>query len=93
MFSHDVTLEFAYPSPRVARLVEEAVALETAALEDDRSRTTLERDGRHLTLGIQATDLTALRAACNTWCTLVDVAEQSAAIGRRRGYLDHHFNE
>lgn len=64
-----------------ARLVAASLAPEAADLGDDRSRTTLERDGTHLAIGIEAADLVALRAAANTWSGLLEtaVATESAA--------------
>lgn len=81
MFSHDATLEYTYETPTRARAIENAVAQEIGEIDDERSRTTLEHSDRALTIEIIAKDLTALRAALNTWMTLVDVAEQSARIG------------
>ena len=83
MFSQDATLEFVYDDPSRARIVTEAVAREVGEIDDERSRTTIERDGAVVTLEIAAQDLTALRAALNTWFTLVDVAERTAEIGDR----------
>ncbi|MHC3437231.1 KEOPS complex subunit Pcc1 [Natrialbaceae archaeon A-gly3] len=83
MFSQDVTLEFAYDDQARARLVSEAVSREVGEIDDERSQTTIERDGSVVTLEIDARDLIALRAALNTWCTLVDVAERTAEVGDR----------
>jgi KEOPS complex subunit Pcc1 len=78
---HAATLTFTYDTDSRARIVERSVAREVAALADDRSRATLDRDGTHVTITIAARDLTALRAATTTWTTLVDVAERAAAVG------------
>ncbi|WP_049926450.1 KEOPS complex subunit Pcc1 [Halopiger goleimassiliensis] len=81
MSSHDATLEFDYEDASRARLVAESVAREVGEIDDDRSRTTIERDGACVRITIDAADLIALRAALNTWFTLVDVAERSADVG------------
>ncbi|WP_121742673.1 KEOPS complex subunit Pcc1 [Natronorubrum halophilum] len=81
MSSHDATLEFSYETPSCARIVAESVAREIGEIDDERSRTTVERDGSVVRIEIAAADLIALRAALNTWFSLVDVAERTAAIG------------
>ncbi|MCU4740138.1 KEOPS complex subunit Pcc1 [Halobacteria archaeon AArc-m2/3/4] len=81
MFSHDTTLEFDYDSPARARLVAESVAREVGEIDDERSQTAISRDGQTVTLEIRARDVTALRAALNTWFSLVDVAERVGEIG------------
>ncbi|WIV65733.1 KEOPS complex subunit Pcc1 [Natrialbaceae archaeon AArc-T1-2] len=83
MFSHDATLEFAYEEETRARVVYDAVAREIGEIDDERSRARIDRDGPVLTLAVDARDRTALRAALNTWCTLIDVAERSTALGGR----------
>ncbi|ADB60369.1 Protein of unknown function DUF2144 [Haloterrigena turkmenica DSM 5511] len=81
MPSHDATLEFDYETPSRARLVAESVAREIGEIDDERSQTTIDRDGSVVRIEIDAADVIALRAALNTWFTLVDVAEQAADIG------------
>ena len=81
MSSFDATLEFDYESGSRAELVAESVAREVGEIDDDRSRTTIEREGSLVRLDIVAADAVALRAAINTWFTLVDVAERSADVG------------
>ncbi|GAB3672258.1 KEOPS complex subunit Pcc1 [Halopiger thermotolerans] len=81
MSSHDATLEFDYESPDRARIVAESVAREIGEIDDDRSQTTLEREGATVRIAIDAADVVALRAALNTWFSLVDVAERTAAVG------------
>ncbi|ELZ25339.1 KEOPS complex subunit Pcc1 [Natrinema limicola] len=81
MSSHDATLEFDYESPSRAELVAASVAREIGEIDDDRSRTTLERDGARVYIEIDADDVIALRAALNTWFSLVDVAERTADAG------------
>ncbi|WP_255193792.1 KEOPS complex subunit Pcc1 [Natronobeatus ordinarius] len=82
MFFHDATLEFVYDDETTARVVADSVAREVGEIDDERSRTTIERDGKTVTLAIDARDVTALRAALNTWVTLLDVAEGSESLGR-----------
>ena len=81
MASHDATLEFDYETPSRARLVADSVAREIGEIDDERSRTTIDRDGATVRIDIHATDVIALRAALNTWFTLVDVAERTAQLG------------
>lgn len=81
MSSHDATLEFEYETPSRARLVAESVTREIGEIDDERSRTTIERDGSRVAIEIDAADVIALRAALNTWFTLVDVAERTADVG------------
>ncbi len=83
MSSHDATLELDYESASRARLVAASVAREIGEIDDDRSQTTLDRDGERLVLEIDAADAVALRAALNTWLSLVDVAERTADAGER----------
>ncbi|QCW04031.1 KEOPS complex subunit Pcc1 [Natrinema pallidum] len=81
MSSHDATLEFDYETPSRAELVAASVAREIGEIDDERSRTTLERDGSCVRIEIDAEDVVALRAALNTWFSLVDVAERTADAG------------
>ena len=75
--AHDATLSVTYTDERRARAVADAVAVEAGAIADvdDRSRATVERDDRLVRVRVDADDLVALRAACNTWMRLVRVAE------------------
>lgn len=79
--SHTVSFSLAYADERRAEVVERSVAPEIHDLGDDRSRATLHREGRTLELAVDARDLTALRAASNTWCSLLSVAEDVAETG------------
>ncbi|TYL40437.1 KEOPS complex Pcc1-like subunit [Natronococcus pandeyae] len=81
MDSHDATLEFEYETPSRARIVAESVAREIGEIDDERSRTTITRDGSVVFLEITAADVVALRAALNTWFSLIDVAERTANVG------------
>ncbi|SEW00789.1 KEOPS complex subunit Pcc1 [Natrinema salifodinae] len=81
MSSHDATLEFDYESASRARLVADSVAREIGEIDDDRSQTTINRDGERVLIEIDAADVVALRAALNTWFSLIDVAERTADAG------------
>jgi KEOPS complex subunit Pcc1 len=70
---------------RRARVVADAVGVEVGGIDDDRSRATVRREGRTVIVEIEADDLIALRAACNTWTRLVGVAEAACALGAGRG--------
>ncbi|ELY43331.1 KEOPS complex subunit Pcc1 [Natronorubrum sulfidifaciens] len=83
MFSHDATLEFEYETPSRARLIADSVRREIGEIDDDRSQTTIEHRQTVVCIDIAAADVIALRAAINTWFTLVDVAERTATIGER----------
>lgn len=72
---HDVSLDFEYDDQHRARLVGRSIRPEIGEIDDERSQTTLTRDGGTLSVHIEAEDLVALRAAMNTWLTLLDVAE------------------
>jgi KEOPS complex subunit Pcc1 len=76
---HEASLSFEYDSAAQARRVERAIAPELGDIEDDRSGVAARRDGACLELTVEATDLVALRAAANTWLSLVTVAER---VGR-----------
>lgn len=77
---HDATLSVTYDDERRARTVADAIAVEAGAIADvdARSRAAVEREGRRVSVRIDAADLVALRAACNTWSRLVSVAEELA---------------
>lgn len=81
MFSHGTTLEFDYESDARATLIAESVTREIGEIDDDRSRTTISRSDQTVCIEINARDVIALRAALNTWFTLVDVAEETATVG------------
>ncbi|RQG87073.1 KEOPS complex Pcc1-like subunit [Natrarchaeobius halalkaliphilus] len=81
MTSHDATLEFEYGCASTARTVAESVRLEIGDIDDDRSRTAIERTDSTVRLEVAADDAVALRAALNTWFSLVDVAEQAGTLG------------
>ena len=79
-YPHAVSLSFDYDDERRARLVADAVAVETGEIDDDRSTATVSRDGRTLRVEVFARDLVALRAGANTWLRLVRTAEDVCAL-------------
>ena len=80
---HSATFSLEYDSEPHARTVADSLGQEVGEIDDDRSRTALERDGRTLSVRIEACDLVALRAAMNTWLSLADVAESTVRVGTR----------
>ncbi|WP_436909209.1 KEOPS complex subunit Pcc1 [Halosimplex marinum] len=76
---HEAVFDCEYPDAERARRVERSVAVEAGDIEGDRTTATLERDGPTLTVTVAAADLVALRAGCNTWLSLVAVAEDCGA--------------
>ena len=75
---HRTRFSLDYDDERRARIVETSIAREVGEIDDDRSRTSLSRDGRTVEIVVEAADLVALRAACNTWLSLAGVAEETA---------------
>ena len=83
-FVHETTLALSYSDSDRARIVERSVRQEVGEIQGDRSATTVSRDGETVTVTVEAADLIALRAALNTWLSLVDVAERAMASGDGR---------
>jgi KEOPS complex subunit Pcc1 len=67
-----------YPDEPVARRVERSLRPEIGDIDGDRTTAELAREGATLRVIVQADDLVALRAGCNTWLTLASVAETAA---------------
>jgi len=82
-FRHDLTLTARYDDPTRARTVERSLSQEVGEIDDERSQTALDRNGADLTIRVAAADLVALRAAANTWQSLLSVAESAASLGER----------
>jgi KEOPS complex subunit Pcc1 len=80
---HNAVFEFSYPSERRAEAIERAIGPEVGEIEGDRSRASVTREGRTVLVTVEATDLVALRAGINTWCSLVSVAERVAESANR----------
>ena len=80
---HEAVFEVDYRDAEEARRVERSVGVEVGDIEGDRTTATLDRDGETLSVTVSASDLVALRAGCNTWLSLVTVAERcSCALPR-----------
>jgi len=75
----EAILEVPCEDSDTARQVARSLAPEAGAIDDDRSRVRLARDGDTVEVTVTATDLTALRAGLNTWFRLVGVAERAGA--------------
>ncbi|WP_132056987.1 KEOPS complex subunit Pcc1 [Halorussus amylolyticus] len=74
---HDAAFRFEYETPARARVVARAVSQEVGEIGGDRSVATVERDESAVVVRVAADDLVALRAGCNTWQSLVSVAERT----------------
>jgi len=74
---HDAVLSFEYDTAQRARRIERSVRPEIGQIGGDRTTATLRREGTIVIVEITAADLVALRAGCNTWTTLVSVAEHT----------------
>ena len=78
--THTAVFSLEYATPEYAQRVERAIAPEVGDIDDDRSQTSLSSTGRTLEISIEARDIVALRAALNTWFSLVAVAEQAGDV-------------
>jgi KEOPS complex subunit Pcc1 len=78
---HDAVLSFEFLDAERARRVERSVRPEIGEIGGDRTTASLRREDATVTVEIAAADLVALRAGCNTWSTLVSVAERAGATG------------
>ena len=78
--NHEAVLSFAYESPEAAHRVADAIDPELSAIDDERSRVRADRQRAELELTVEARDPVALRAALNTWCSLVSVAESAGDV-------------
>lgn len=82
-FVHEATYTFSYESTSDATRIELSLRPELGEIDERRSTVSLTRDDETLEISVEATDLVALRAASNTWLTLVDVAETISNTGNR----------
>ncbi len=73
---HEATLSFEYDSATRACHIERAIGPELGDIDDDRSSVSAHRTGSRLELAVEADDLIALRAATDTWLSLVTTAER-----------------
>ena len=76
---HRTVFTLAYADAEQADRIARSLAPELDAIDGDRTTATLSREEGTLTLTIEAADLVALRAGCNTWATLTTVAERAGA--------------
>ena len=77
---HDATLSFEYESSARARAVSRSISQEVGEIDGDRSAATVERHDDRVVVRVVADDLVALRAGCNTWGSLVEVAERTTEL-------------
>ncbi|PSQ49252.1 hypothetical protein BRD15_03805 [Halobacteriales archaeon SW_6_65_15] len=77
---HDATLSFEYESSARARAVARSISQEVGEIDGDRSAATVERHDDRVVVRVVAADLVALRAGCNTWGSLVEVAERTTEL-------------
>ena len=82
---HETVLTFDYDDPGAARLVATSLRQDVGEIDDDRSTASIERTAATVRVRVEAADLTALRAALNTWGSLVTVAERTRAVARVGG--------
>jgi len=81
---HTAEIRFQYDTPDTAELVAEAVGQELGEIDGGRATASISREGSQLSVGVDADDLVALRAALNTWGTLLEVAERTVEAGSSR---------
>ncbi|MHA1215917.1 MAG: KEOPS complex subunit Pcc1 [Candidatus Thorarchaeota archaeon] len=74
-----VVLHIDLESEEMARTVFEALAPETHAAPSERARTKIEIQGTTIVLHIEAGDLTALRAAMNSFLSWVSACQRAVA--------------
>lgn len=84
MASHETILAFEYDDERRASIVTRSVRGEVGEIAGDRTRACVEHEGRVVEIRIEASDLVALRAGINTWCSFVDVAGRVVALAGDR---------
>ena len=78
--AHETALHFSHSSDRRAAVIAASLDQEVGEIDDDRSAVSIDRSETDIVVTIEATDLTALRAAITTWIGLVDVAESVGSI-------------
>jgi len=81
---HSAGLCFTYPTVKDAQRVARSIRIEVDELDDDRSTVAVDREETELAVKVTAADLVALRAAINSWCRYVSVAEQVAGCASAR---------
>jgi KEOPS complex subunit Pcc1 len=81
VLSHHTLLTFEYGDERRASIVAASVMHEAGDIDGDRTRVSVTHETSVVEIDLEATDPVALRAAINTWCSLIEVAETVAALG------------
>ncbi|KPN30382.1 KEOPS complex Pcc1-like subunit [Halolamina pelagica] len=84
MTAHTATLSISFDSPDRARRVAESLTPEVGGVDDDRATAGVTRDGDTVSVTVEATDLTALRAGTTSWSRLLTVAEAVTEAGAQR---------
>ena len=79
---HTLTISSSH-AEAVASNIRKSLAVEANDLHDDRSRTTVQGTGSEVEITISAADFVAMRAALNTWCGLLAVAEEAHLVSTR----------
>lgn len=78
--THTVRFQFVFADVHRARIVRDAIQVEVGGVDDDRAGVTVSRAADTVSIEIQAEDFRALRAGCNSWMRLIDVAETVSAL-------------
>jgi len=74
---HEAVFFLEYDSQAAASRVARAIEPELGGIDDDRSSVRSEQTGETVQVTVDAADPVALRAATNTWLSLIRVAEQA----------------
>lgn len=83
--AHQIVFDLEYKTSEQAHVIYQSVAQEIGEIDDDRSKTVIDLNGSSIEVTIVATDLVALRAAANTWLSLIEVAENSFSVSENPG--------
>ncbi len=81
-FAHHIKFDLEYDSSEMARIIYRSVGQEIGEIDDDRSETAVTQEDNTVKISIDAADLVALRAASNTWLSLIEVAEDTTSIAK-----------
>lgn len=75
---HEARLVFSYSSSGTASAIHGALAPEAEVAEVPKTRAQITREGAEVCVRIEAAELSALRAALNSYLRWVDAAERAA---------------
>lgn len=78
--AHEIVFDLEYGTDEQAQVIYQSVAQEIGEIDDDRSKTVIDLNGTSIEVTIVAADLIALRAAVNTWLSLIEVAENTFSV-------------